>query len=116
MQNLFVEERSAQKEGAEESAPISPWAGSGPILLLLAFAIFLFKTAPSYWPLTLTAFLGFSLIRLLGKRGLLLSLVALCAVTPLRVWLCFGPSFERFDRPLLGTYLSRRSRCASLAL
>lgn len=80
MQDLLVEDSAVQEESKSEFNAVSPWAGSGPMFLLLAFAIFLFKTAPGYWPLTLTAFLGFGLIRLLEKRGLVLSLGALCTV------------------------------------
>lgn len=64
-----------------ESPKISLWSRSGPGLLLAAFAIFLFKTAPLYWPLTLTAFLGYAFIRLWKKGGLILSLGGLCFVS-----------------------------------
>ncbi len=60
---------------------VSLWSRSGPVLLLLSFAIFLFKTAPLYWPLTLTAFLGYAAIRLWNKGGLFLSLISLSGIS-----------------------------------
>jgi hypothetical protein len=49
--------------------------------LLLAFAILLFRVAPFYWGLILTAFLGYLKIRVWHKRGLLFSYPALCVVS-----------------------------------
>ena len=76
---LLANENNVQEE--TEVSKISLWSRSGPGLLLGAFAIFLFKTAPIYWPLTLTAFLGYATIRLWKKSGLLLSLTALCCIS-----------------------------------
>jgi hypothetical protein len=53
---------------------------TGPLLLLAAFAIMLFKFAPHYLPLTITAFLGYATIRLFAKTGLILSCIALASV------------------------------------
>ncbi|GEM_PF-3448794 len=72
---LLVDENKEMK-----SAKISLWSRSGPGLLLAAFAVFLFKTAPFYWPLTLTSFLGYAFIRLWKKKGLIFSLIGLCFV------------------------------------
>ena len=81
MQNLLTKasELHEKKEGPRPA--ISLWSRSGPALLLGAFAIFLFKCAPFYWPLVLTAFLGYATIRLLRKSGLLFSLIALCGAS-----------------------------------
>lgn len=79
---MLLTNESALQENKEIEIPeISLWSRSGPGLLLAAFAIFLFKTAPIYWPLTLTAFLGYAIIRLWKKNGLLLSLVILSSVS-----------------------------------
>ncbi len=59
----------------------SLWSRSGPVLLLTALAIALFKAAPIYWPLTLCAFLGYAAVKIGKKTGLLLSLAALCAAS-----------------------------------
>jgi hypothetical protein len=65
---------------------VSAWSRSGPLLLLAAFAIFLFKIAPNSALLTLTAFLGYGAIRVWKKAGLFLSLAALCALTITTLW------------------------------
>lgn len=62
---------------------ISLWSQAGPSLLLGAFSVVLFKCAPHYWPLTLTAYLGYGAIRLFAKKGFILSLIALAVVAGL---------------------------------
>lgn len=81
MQNLLTKASELHEKKEEPRQAISLWSRSGPALLLGAFAIFLFKSVPFYWPLVLTAFLGYAAIRLLQKSGLLLSLIALCGAS-----------------------------------
>ena len=52
----------------------------GPALLMGSFAVLLLKCAPHYWPIGLTAFLGYLTTQYLKKRGLFLSLFILAAV------------------------------------
>lgn len=80
MQNLLANESESHEKTTMRRLHHSIWSRSGPSLLLGAFAVFLFKSAPLYWPLTLTAFLGYTAIRLWKIRGLSLSLIALCGV------------------------------------
>jgi chromosome segregation ATPase len=56
---------------------VSIWSRSGPILLLGAFAVLLFKYAPFYWPLTLIALTGYAATKCWKKGGLVLSIAAL---------------------------------------
>lgn len=80
MENLKLNEGALKEDKSKELPDISLWSRSGPVLLLLSFAIFLFKSAPLYWPLTLTAFLGYAAVGLWNKGGLLLSFVGLSFV------------------------------------
>jgi hypothetical protein len=77
MENIQLNEGGVKEAKSKRVSAISLWSRSGPVLLLLSFAIFLFKSAPLYWPLTLTVFLGYAAVRLWNKGGLLLSLVGL---------------------------------------
>lgn len=79
MQNQPIQIPTPQE--AAKIPTVSLWSRSGPLLLLGAFAIFLFKCAPFYWPLTLTAFLGYAATRLFKKGGLYLSLIALGCIS-----------------------------------
>lgn len=58
----------------------SLWNKTGPILLFGGLAVFLFKNAPSYLPLALTAFFGYVVTHLFHQKGLILSLIALSTV------------------------------------
>lgn len=79
MQNLHIKESELPEKKGRQT--VSLWSRSGPALLLGSFAVFLFKCAPFYWPLVLTAFLGYAAIRLLQRSGLLLSLIVLCGAS-----------------------------------
>ncbi len=81
MQNLLTKASELHEKKEVPRQAISLWSRSGPGLLLGAFAILLFKCAPFYWPLVLTAFLGYAAIRLWRRGGLLLSLIALCGAS-----------------------------------
>ncbi len=100
MHDLLSKEALPLEVKQEETPKILLWSRLGPALLLAAFAIFLFRAAPSYWPLTLTSFLGYAVICMLKKKGLLFSLIALLAV------LIFMPGKEVFWTALLGTSIA----------
>ncbi len=59
----------------------SSWSQTGPLLLLGAFAALIYKSAPSFWPLLITAFIGYSACIGWKKRGLYFSLALLLAAT-----------------------------------
>lgn len=59
----------------------SSWSQTGPLLLLGAFAALIYKSAPSFWPLLMTAFIGYSACIGWKKRGLYFSLALLLAAT-----------------------------------
>ncbi len=71
---------TASQEESVDNFRISVLNRAGPSLLLGAFAILLFKTVPGYWPLILTAFLGYGAIRIFAKGGFYLSLATLLSV------------------------------------
>jgi hypothetical protein len=81
MENLLGKEMGLQEDIQERQPRDLLWDRWGPVLLLGAFAIFLFKYAPLYWPLTMTAFLGYVATSLWKKWGIFASLAALCLVT-----------------------------------
>lgn len=80
MDHLLIKENVLQESDKVDSLPLSKVGRSGPFLLLAAFAIMLFKAAPHYWPLTLTAFLGYAAIKVWEKKGLFLATAALCCI------------------------------------
>lgn len=75
MQNLLSEEQNDSR-----STKASLWSQLGPVLLLGSFAGLVLKCAPLYWPIALTAFLGYATTLYLKKRGFYLSLFILAAV------------------------------------
>jgi hypothetical protein len=81
MQNLLMKEGELSENKEIKRPQLSLWSRLGPSLLLGAFAVFLFKCAPLYTPLTLAAFLGYAATRLWKKWGLYLSLAALIGVS-----------------------------------
>jgi hypothetical protein len=70
----------SKEEPQQTQSQVPLESRAGPLLLLAAFAIMLFKFAPHYLPLTITAFLGYATIRLFAKTGLVLSCIALGCV------------------------------------
>jgi chromosome segregation ATPase len=56
------------------------WNAFGPVLLLGAFAAVLLKGGTSYWPLGVTAFVGYAATLYFRKKGVYLSLLSLVAV------------------------------------
>lgn len=80
MHNLLLKETLALEVKLEEAPKIFLWSCLGPALLLGALVIFLFKSAPSYWPLTLTFFLGYAATCFAKRKGLWFSLISLCCV------------------------------------
>jgi hypothetical protein len=77
---LFKDQRIDVEKPTASTKP-SSWSQSGPIWLLGAFAILLFRLAPFYWPLLLTAFVGYATNHLWKKRSFYLFLVALAIVS-----------------------------------
>jgi hypothetical protein len=57
----------------------SSWSQSGPLLLLGAFAVLVYKSAPSFWPLLITALVGYSACIGWKKKGLYYSIALLMA-------------------------------------
>lgn len=77
MQNLLSKDLEAV------SANSSFWSRLGPVLLMGSFAIVLLKCASLYWPLALTALMGYATTLYWKKRGFYLSLIILAAVSVL---------------------------------
>jgi hypothetical protein len=69
----------AEKENI--AAKTSLWNQSGPLLLLAAFAILVFKCAPFFVPLLLSAFIGYVASLIWKKKGFYFSLMILAAVS-----------------------------------
>ncbi len=82
----------------EKQAKLSIWNQLGPVLLLGSFAALFLKCAPVFWPLALTAFIGYATILYFKKGGLFLSFFILAAVALLLV-----RSRSEFVWPLLLT-------------
>jgi hypothetical protein len=81
MQTSLSKDSKSCLERANLPKKPSLWSQSGPILLLVAFAILIFKYAHSFWPFLLTAFAGYAANFLWKKRGFYFSLLGLATVS-----------------------------------
>ncbi len=81
MQNRFLDNQSSKTN----SAKIPFLTQLGPLLLLGSFAAIILKSATLYWPLALTAFIGYATILYLKKSGFYLSLLILAFVSSLLI-------------------------------
>lgn len=78
MQHLLSNDQELQiNHEAEVQPKESLWGQLGPSLLLGSFAVLLLKSASLYWPLALTAVLGYITLLYLRRKGLFLSLCIL---------------------------------------
>ena len=74
------EENRFGKVAASPNSPKLTERGVGPVLLFGSFAALSVKCAPDVWPIAIAAFLGYAVVAIWKKWGLVLALSALIAV------------------------------------
>lgn len=85
VQTLISNDHKKQDQNESRPASLSLWGQSGPILLLGAFTVLIFKYAPFFWPLFLVAFAGYAGNRFWKKGSLNFSIIVLIAIAVLLI-------------------------------